>query len=300
MLDLLQNTLDGLLAGAGYALLALGFTLIFGVLRRMNLSYGAAIMFGCYCATWVTLRSPMAAPIGLLVLAVIALAGTTLAGAYVERLCFAPHARPGGGAIAAMVGSFALWMQFEEAVTLVLPSHLYAFPALYSGAPLALGPLSLRVEALITLAVAFLVCAALWWCLYRTRFGIAARAFTDNPTAARLSGIGPGRVMAGVFAIASAIGGTAGFLIVSTHEQVTPMLGMWATVKGLVAMMLGGLGSLPGAVIGGLVLGLVEAHAQWYLGPQLREMTVYLLLFVLLALQPAWMTRFTVERQKND
>jgi len=300
MLDLLQNTLDGLLAGAGYALLALGFTLIFGVLRRMNLSYGAAIMFGCYCATWVTLRSPVAAPIGLLVLAVIALAGTTLAGVYVERLCFAPHARHGNGAIAAMVGSFALWMQFEEAVTLVLPSHLYAFPALYSGAPLALGPLSLRVEALITLAVAVLICAALWWCLYRTRFGIAARAFTDNPTAARLSGIGPGRVMAGVFAIASAIGGTAGFLIVSTHEQVTPMLGMWATVKGLVAMMLGGLGSLPGAVIGGLVLGLVEAHAQWYLGPQLREMTVYLLLFVLLALQPAWMTRFTVERQKND
>jgi branched-subunit amino acid ABC-type transport system permease component len=158
----------------------------------------------------------------------------------------------------------------------------------------------LRVEALITLAVAVLICAALWWCLYRTRFGIAARAFTDNPTAARLSGIGPGRVMAGVFALASAIGGTAGFLIVSTHEQITPMLGMWATVKGLVAMMLGGLGSLPGAVIGGLVLGLVEAHAQWYLGPQLREMTVYLLLFVLLALQPAWMTRFTVERPKGD
>jgi branched-chain amino acid transport system permease protein len=300
MLDLLQNTLDGLLAGAGYALLALGFTLIFGVLRRMNLSYGAAIMFGCYCATWVALKSPIAAPIGLVVLAVIALAGTTLGGAYVERLCFAPHARSGSGAIAAMVGSFALWMQFEEAVTLVLPRHLYSFPPLYSGAPIALGPLSLRVEALITLAVALVVCAGLWWCLYRTRFGTAARAFTQNPTAAQLSGIGPGRVMAGVFAIASIIGGTAGFLVVSTHEQVTPMLGMWATVKGLVAMMLGGLGSLPGAVIGGLVLGLVEAHAQWYLGPQLREMTVYLLLFVLLALQPAWMTRFTVAPAKGD
>jgi len=293
MFDLLQNTLDGLLAGAGYALLALGFTLIFGVLRRMNLSYGAAIMFGCYCATWVALYSPFAAQIGLLVLALIALAGTTLAGVYVERLCFAPHASQGSGAIAAMVGSFALWMQFEEAVTLVLPHHLYAFPPLYAGPPLALGALSLRVEALITLAVALVVCAALWWCLYRTRFGTAARALTDNPTAAQLSGIAPGRVMAGVFAIASAIGGIAGFLIVSTHEQITPMLGMWATVKGLLAMMLGGLGSLPGAVIGGLVLGLVEAHAQWYLGPQLREMTAYLLLFVLLALQPAWLTRFT-------
>lgn len=296
MLDLLQNTLDGLLTGAGYALLALGFTLIFGVARRMNLSYGASIMFGCYCATWLALQGPVA----LVGLVLITLAGAVLAGTYIERLCFAPHAarRTSGesfatasGAVAAMVASFALWMQFEEAVTLVLPRHLYAFPALYGGPPIALGPLTLRVEAVITLAVAAAICAALWWVLYRTRFGLAVRALTDNPTAAALAGIAPGRVMAGIFAIASLIGGAAGFLIVSTHEQITPMLGMWATLKGLLAMMLGGLGSLPGAVLGGLALGLVEAHAQWFFGPQLRELIAYLLLFVLLALQPGWIRR---------
>jgi len=294
MLDLAQNTLDGLLAGAGYALLALGFTLIFGVLRRMNLSYGAAIMFGCYCAAWLALRAPVA----LALLAPVALAGAALAGAYIERLCFAPHPQA-GGAVAAMVASFALWMQFEEAVTLVLPRHLYAFPALWGGPPLALGPLTLRVEALITLAVAVAACAALWWLLYRTRFGLAVRALSDSPTAAQLSGIAPGRVSAGIFAVASLIGGAAGFLIVSTHEQITPMLGMWTTLKGLLAMMLGGLGSLPGAVLGGLALGLVEAHAQWFFGPQLRELIAYLLLFVLLALQPGWMTRWTTTRSAS-
>ncbi|HUG78303.1 MAG TPA: branched-chain amino acid ABC transporter permease, partial [Burkholderiales bacterium] len=92
-----------------------------------------------------------------------------------------------------------------------------------------------------------------------------------------------------VFALASAIGGIAGFLIVSSHEQLTPMLGMWSTLKGMLAMMLGGLGSLPGAVAGGLVLGLIEAHSQWYLGPQFRDFLAYLLLFVLLSLRPPWM-----------
>ncbi len=293
MLDLLQNSLDGLMTGASYALLALGFTLVFGVLRRMNLSYGPAIMVGCYAATWLSLN----AAVGLFVLALVTLAGAVLAGAYVERLCFAPHRT--GSAVAAMVASFALWMQFEEAVTLALPKHLYAFPALYTGPPIAIGSLTLRVEALVTLAVAVAICAGLWALLYRTRFGIAVRALIDNPTAAQLAGIGAGRVFVGVFAIASAIGGATGFLIAATHEQVQPMLGMWATMKGLLAMMLGGLGSLPGAVLGGLALGLVESHAQWFLGPQLRDLVAYLLLFVLLALQPGWIMRWTTTRSAS-
>lgn len=281
--DLVQNTLDGLSIGAAYALLALGFTLIFGVLRRANLSYGAAIMFGCYCATWTHLNFGA----GLLLLAAIAVAGTVCAGAYVERLCFAPHR--GGSMIAAMVASFALWMQFEELVTLVMPTHLYAFPALYEGAPLAFGPYTLRVDALVMLGAAFAVCALLWGTLYRTRFGLAVRAVTEQPAAASLAGINLPWVYVRVFALASAIGGVAGYLVVASHGQITPMLGMWSTLKGLLAMMLGGLGSLPGAVVGGLALGLLEAHSQWFLGPQLRDLIAYLLLFVLLAARVPWM-----------
>jgi branched-subunit amino acid ABC-type transport system permease component len=92
------------------------------------------------------------------------------------------------------------------------------------------------------------------------------------------------------FALASAIGGLAGFLIAASHEQVTPMLGMWSTMKGLLAMMLGGLGSLPGAVLGGLALGLLEAHSQWFFGPQYRDLIAYALLFILLAARVPWMT----------
>lgn len=282
--DLIQNTLDGLGIGAAYALLALGFTLIFGVLRRANLSYGPAIMFGCYGAAWTHLNFGA----GLLLLALVSIAGAVLAGAYVERLCFAPHR--GGSAIAAMVASFALWMQFEELATLVMPRHLYAFPALYEGGPLAFGAFTLRVEALAMLAAALAACALLWWTLNRTRFGLAVRAVIEQPSAASLSGIDVPGVLVRVFALASAIGGLAGYLIVASHEQITPMLGMWSTMKGLLAMMLGGLGSLPGAVLGGLALGLLEAHSQWFFGPQWRDLIAYALLFLLLAARVPWMT----------
>lgn len=282
--DLIQNSFDGLALGASYALLALGFTLIFGVLRRANLAYGPAIMFGAYVATWASLNFAA----NLLILAVIAVVGTVLAGAYVERLCFAPHRA--GPAAAAMVASFALWMQLEELATLALPRHLYPFPALFEGGPLELGPFTLRVDALILLCTTIAICFFLWKVLYGTRFGIAVRAVIDDPRAAGLAGIDVPRVFMLVFALASAIGGIAGFLIAAGHEQVTPMLGMWSTLKGMVAMMLGGLGSLPGAVAGGLALGLIEAHASWFLGPQLRDFVVYLLLFVLLAVRPPWMS----------
>ena len=284
MTDLLQNSFDGLAAGASYALLALGFTLIFGVLRRANLSYGPAIMFGAYAATWASQQFHA----GLFLLCLISVLGTVLAGAYVERLCFAPHRK--GSAIAAMVASFALWMQFEELVTLALPRHLYPFPALYDGGPLSLGPLTVRAESVAMVLVAVLACAALWAILYRTRFGLSVRAVIDDPVAAQLSGMSVGAVSVRIFALASAIGGLTGFLIVSSHQQVTPMLGMWSTMKGMLAMMLGGLGSLPGAVAGGLALGLIEAHSQWYFGPQLRDFLAYLLLFVLLALRAPWMS----------
>lgn len=284
--DLIQNTLDGLAAGASYALLAVGFTLIFGVLRRVNLSYGPAIMFGAYCATWTYVHFQA----GLLALGIVTVAGAVLAGAYVERLCFAPHRQ--GSAIAAMVASFALWMQFEEAATLALPRHLYAFPALYEGGPLPIGPFTLRVESLLLFGTAIGICVLLYWILHRSRFGLAVRAIIDSPTAAQLAGINVSWVFVRVFALASAIGGLAGYLIAASHEQVTPMLGMWSTLKGMLAMMLGGLGSLPGAVVGGLALGLIEAHSQWFFGPQARDLVVYLLLFALLALRPSglWTT----------
>jgi branched-subunit amino acid ABC-type transport system permease component len=280
MIDFIQNTIDGVMIGSSYGLLALGFTLIFGVMRRLNLSYGPTIMVGAYVGTFLHVQCDA----GPVVVAVVVVAGTALAGIYVERLCFAPMAV--GAGMASMVSSFAIWMQLEQAVSLVLPRHTYPFPALAAGAPLTFGPFLLRLDHLLMLASALGLTVGLYLVLYHSRFGLALRAIVGNPAAAHLVGINVKAALLGAFALASALGGSAGYLVLATDQQVTPMFGMWATFKGLIAMMIGGLGSLPGALLGGLVLGTVEMHSQWYFGPQCRDLIAYFLLFACLVLRP--------------
>jgi branched-subunit amino acid ABC-type transport system permease component len=280
MIDLVQNTIDGVMIGSSYGLLALGFTVIFGVMRRLNLSYGPSIMIGGYVGTvlYVQFGAGPLAVAGAVVL------GAAIAGIYVERLCFAPMKI--GAGIASMVSSFAIWMQLEQAAILVLPRHTYPFPPLAIGTPLQLGPFLLRIDYLIVLGCALGMAVAVQIILYRTRFGLALRAIISHPVAAHLVGINVKTAVMLAFAGASAIGGVAGFLVLAVDQQITPMFGMWATLKGLIAMMIGGLGSIPGAIFGGILLGIVEAHSQWYFGPQIRDLVAYVVLFGFLIMRP--------------
>ncbi len=284
MVDFVQNTVDGVMIGSSYGLLALGFTLIFGVMRRLNLSYGPSLMVGAYLGTLLYVQFGA----GAAVVAVATVLGAVLAGIYVERLCFAPMRAD--AAVASMVSSFAIWMQLEQAAVLLLPRHTYPFPPLTDAAPLTFGAFLVRVDHLVMLACALGLAAGLHLLLYRSRFGLALRAIIGSPVAAHLVGINVGTAMLYAFALASAIGGVAGYLVLAADQQVTPMFGMWATVKGLIAMMIGGLGSIPGAMLGGIVLGVVEMHSQWHFGPQVRDLVAYLLLFACLVLQPGGLT----------
>jgi branched-subunit amino acid ABC-type transport system permease component len=280
MIDFVQNTLDGVMTGSSYGLLALGFTLIFGVMRRLNLSYGPSIMIGAYLGTLIYVQLSA----GPLVVIATTVLGAVLAGLYVERLCFAPMRTSAG--VASMVSSFAIWMQLEQAAILILPRHTYPFPPLATGAPLSFGPFLLRVDHLIMLACALALSGGVHLLIYRSHFGLALRAIINNPIAAHLVGINVRSAIVRAFALASAVGGIAGYLVLSVDQQVTPMFGMWATIKGLIAMMIGGLGSIPGAILGGLLLGVIEAHSQWYFGPQMRDLFAYLALFACLVLRP--------------
>ncbi len=266
--------------GSGYALLAIGFTLIFGVLRRLNLSYGPSIMVGVFFGTFLYLQFQA----GWYAVLAATVAGAAIAGAYVERLCF--WAIKKGAAVASMVSSFAIWMQLEEGVAIAFPERTYEFPALADFAPIELAGLSVRPEHLIMLGVAALLVAALHLLLFRTRFGLAVRAVSEDPNAALFMGVNTGRTIFLAFVLASAIGGIAGFFIVATEEVVTPKFGLQATFKGLIAMMLGGMGSVPGAVAGGLLLGVVEKQAEWYAGAVWRDIAAFLLLFLFLVARP--------------
>ena len=185
-----------------------------------------------------------------------------------------------------MVSSFVIWMQLEEVAIHLLPERTYPFPSLFVAGSFEIGPFLFRAEQTTMLVLAAAMVGVLHLLLHRTRFGLALRAMSESPRAAGYMGIDTGWVMLCAFALVSLVGGVAGYAILATDEQITPFFGLWATFKGLIAMMLGGMGSLPGAILGGLVLGVVEAHALWYLGNEYKDLSAYVLLFAMLVLRP--------------
>ena len=292
VLDLLQRTLDGLLDGGAYALVGLGLTFTFGTLRRINLAYGAGAMLAAYCGAWLHQRTD--APAVVVLIAVVAAAAVI--GLYVEWLCFpvahddaldasrsgAPVSGADGREVVALASSFAIWMQLEQLAVLLLPQHLNPFASLASTSEWMLGPIAVRPDrfALALLAVLTVVALDRW--LQATRGGLAWRAAADQSRAAHLVGIDVPRVQMLAFAAACGLSGMAAFAVLAIDGQVTPMFGMWVLLKGLVAAMLGGLGSVRGVLAGGLLLGVVEAHAQGLFGAAGREFATYGLLFVVL------------------
>lgn len=290
MIDAVQTTLDGLLDGGAYVLVGLGLTLVFGTLRRVNLAYGATAMLAAYVGAWLHVKHGVGAA-GVLAAMVVT---AVIAGLYVEWLCFTSPKRSGeravtvGGAdgreVVALAATFALWMQLEQLAVNLLPRHLNPFPSLAAHGEWDLGPWALRPDRLALLGLAVALTFALHAWLQRSRGGLAWRAASQHTVAAHLAGIAVPRVRRVAFAAACALSGVAAFAVLSLDGQVTPMVGMWILVKGLVAAMLGGLGSVRGALAGGLVLGVVEAHSQAAFGAVGREFATQALLFAALVL----------------
>lgn len=281
VVEAVQAFVDGVMLGATYSLLGLGFTLIFGVLRRLNLAFGPTILLGIWAGSHVHLWH-LASPGAFAAVAGATVGGAILAGAYVERCSFRPLI--GQAPVVAMVSSFAVSMQLQELVALGSPSRTMPYPAPAWLPAIDLGPILLRSDALLMWSGATAMMLGLFVLLYRTRLGTAIRALSESPEAAALMGINVAAMGAAAFLLASAVGGVGGVLIAASHQQVTPYFGLWATMKGLTAMLLGGAGSLPGAVVGGLVLGVVEVLALTYLGGQFRDLVAYALLFAVVAL----------------
>ena len=296
MFELLQTTLDGLLDGSAYALVGLGLALSFGTLRRLNLAYGAGAMLAAYVGAWLHQRH--GAPVALVAVSVVTT--SVLVGLYVERLCFADAARAGaandepagraalpvagrdGREVVALASTFMVWMQLEQLAVNLLPRHLNPFPSLASSGDWTVAGVVIRPDKLALAALAVVLALALAAWLRGTRGGLAWRAASDRRIAAHLAGIPVATVQLVAFAVACALAGVAAFAVLAIDGQVTPMFGMWVLVKGLVAAMLGGLGSIHGVLIGGWALGLVEAHAQSAFGALGREFATWALLFVVL------------------
>lgn len=277
--DFLQTCVDGLMLGASYALLALGLALSCRAAGRFNFAYGGTVTLGAGAGTLMFVEYFDSVPYVL----AATLVAAALASLYAERASIWAVRRR--GALAAAVAGLAVWLQFEAIVGLALPGEGYPFLRPTAEPPLALGPVLLRLEDLIAVAAVAPVVVLLPLPLYFTRFGLRLRAVMDNRRAAELAGINAARMTLWAFVVAGALGGLAGYMMMSTSVRFTPWFGFWALLKSLVAMLVGG-GSLPGAVLGGLLLGLVEAQGVWYLGPAYRDYAAVALLIVILLLRP--------------
>jgi branched-chain amino acid transport system permease protein len=281
ILDFFQAVSDGVLFGATYALIGIGFTLVFGVMHKINMAYAAASVGGAYAGLLV-LKVMATAPPALVFFCAFLAGG--LLGWMVYVTCF--HFIPLSSPLATLMSTVGMLLLIDEVIVHVTDGMPQAFPAMFSDVMLFMGDFSMRGDLLLVFAIAVLAMVALMLLLYRTRLGLATRAVSQQPVAAQLCGIRLVRVNALTFVITGLLGGLAGALIGASVGTLSPLLTVPLTVKGLIVTVIGGLGSVPGAIIAGLLVGGFENVLQLYRGVTERDLYVMLLLFVFLVFRP--------------
>ena len=281
MLDFLQALSDGLLFGATYALIGIGFTLVFGVMHKLNLSYAAASIGGAYCGLLV-LKVAAGAPAWLVFLAAFAAGGVI--GWLVYLACF--HFIPLSHPLATLMSTVGMLLLIDEIIVHVTAGMPQNYPAMFDDVMLRMGGYTLRGDLLLVFLLSVLCMAGLLALLYRTKMGLATRAVSQQPVAAELCGIRVARVNATTFVVTGLLGGIAGAMIGAAVGALSPLLTAPLTVKGLIVTVIGGLGSVPGAIIAGLLVGGFENVFQLYRGVTERDLYVMLLLFVFLVFRP--------------
>ncbi len=281
MLDFLQAVSDGVLFGATYALIGIGFTLVFGVMHKLNLAYAAASVGGAYAGLLV-LGVMAGAPPWLVFLCAFAAGGVL--GYLVYLSCF--HFIPLGSPLATLMATVGMLLLIDEVIVHFTNGMPLAYPAMFDDVMLRAGELTLRGDLLLVFGIAVLCMVGLLLLLYRTRLGLATRAVSQQSVAAQLCGIRVGLVNAMTFVITGLLGGIAGALIGASVGALSPLLTTPLTVKGLIVTVIGGLGSIPGAIIAGLLVGGFENVFQLFRGVTERDLYVMLLLFVFLVFRP--------------
>jgi branched-chain amino acid transport system permease protein len=277
-LDLVQSLMDGVMFGATYALIGIGFTLIFGVMHKINLSYAAASVGAAYLSLLIVSVAPTP-----LVYLFAALCGGLL-GALIYFVCF--KFLPLNQALATLMSTVGMLLVLEEAIVHATAGMPQNYPALFADKVFNLGPFIVRGDLLFVFLLGCAVMVGLKFMLEKTRLGLATRAVAQQPIAAQMCGMSVDQTNASTFVIAGFLGGTAGAMTGAAIGVLSPLLTLPLTVKGLVVTVIGGLGSIPGAILAGLIVGGAESLFQFVRGVSERDIYVMLMLFVFLVFRP--------------
>lgn len=285
---LAQNLVDGISRGALYAVYALGFTLIFGVLDIINLAHAATFMW-CAFAGWLAMAAlGLPLPLGL---AAAVVAGAAIA-VLLELVAFRPLRRAGADRLSSMISSIGASLILVSVAEAVFGSQTRRFPdKVLDPRPLLIGGAGgVRISRaqILILVSSVLLMAALGFFIRRTRMGTAIRAIAASQKASRLLGIDVGGVVIVTFIIAGALAGAAGILVALLTNDIVPGMGGQIELRGLAVVILGGMGNIEGAVLGGFILGLVETFVIAYLpgGSDIKDAIAFLILFFILLVKP--------------
>jgi len=276
----LQNAINGLVIGGTYATVAVGFSLVWGILNVINIAHGALVMLGAYVTYWLFTLYHIDPLLSLpLTGALLFALGYPLQRIVINQVVRASF-------FITFLLTFGLELLITNLALAAWTADIRSVTTSYSGWSVALGPIALPVVRIVSLLIALLTAAALQLVMTRTRLGGAIRATASDQEAARLMGIPIAHVYALTFAIAAATAGIAGSLI-SLSFPIFPAMGAGYTLIAFVTCVLGGLGSVPGALLGGLLLGLLQTYAASWLGPNFDNIIAFSVLILVLLVRPA-------------
>ncbi|MBR1673323.1 MAG: branched-chain amino acid ABC transporter permease [Fretibacterium sp.] len=279
----IQHFISALGLGSLYGLVAVGYTMVYGILRLINFAHGDIFMLGAYFVYFATIVYKLPWLVGV----VLAVAGTTVCGLLVDRVAYRPlREAPRISALISAIGVSFFIENFAVVVFSGMPRPVVQPPLLMK--PIPIGTVRLIPLGLMVPLISFLLVGVLLWMLYRTKPGLAMRSISHDIETTRLMGVPVNKIIALAFGLGSALAAVAGILWALRYPRVEPFMGMFPGLKAFIAAVFGGIGSVPGAMLGGLVLGFVEIMSVAFF-PNLsgyKDAFAFLLLILILLFRP--------------
>lgn len=282
-MSFLTSLVNGLSLGSIYAIIALGYTMVYGIAKMLNFAHGDFIMVGSYIIFVCVSTAGLPPAVGILLAIVLC----TLLGIGTEKVAYKPlrHAKSN---LAVLITAIGVSYLLENLALLIFGADTKSFTNVvsWSGISLFGGQLHIQGVTIVTIIVSLIILIALQLYIHHTKNGQAMLAVAQDQGAATLMGIDVNRTISLTFAIGSGLAAVAGALLCSAYPSLTPYTGAMPGIKAFVAAVLGGIGSIPGAMIGGLVLGIIEILSKTYISSQLSDAIVFGILVVVLLVKP--------------